>query len=145
MSKKRVRKVGKSKRKDDDGDPSASRNKPLFRAACVIVARKYCDWFTFWHGCRYKPCGSARRCVGDAGTCLNKHWYSLSYQVRLAAHGRMQAEALPNADRWLRLAHRYPPDTLRVLLPNDRLKAKVPRQTGKQAEAQASVISDAGS
>ena len=39
-------------------------------AACAIVARKYCDMFAFWRDCRYKPCRSARRCVGDQGFCL---------------------------------------------------------------------------
>ena len=69
----------------------------------------------------------------------------MSYKVRLDAHGRMEADAPPNSDRWLRLAHRYPADTLCALLPSDRYKAKVPRQTGKQTEAQANVNKDAGS
>ena len=140
MSKKRVSKTTKRKRKAEDNDPASPRNRPLFNAACAIVARKYCDWFGFWRDCRYKPCRSARRCIGDEGTCLKKHWYSLTYQVRLAAHERMQAEAPPHGDRWLRLAHRYPPDSICGFLPNDRLKAKVRRQ----AEAQTSVNDDAG-
>jgi hypothetical protein len=135
MSKKRVRKVTSRKTSAEDKDPTTPRNRAPFRAACAIVTRKYCDWFSFWRNCRYKPCSSARRCVGDEHACLKKHWYSLPYNVRLDAHGRMEAEALPNADRWLRLAHRYPPDTLCRLFPSDRYKA--PRQTGKQTEAQA--------
>src|SRR5579872_5690159 len=136
MTKRRVSKATGSKRKAEDGDPTSRRNRPLFRAACAVVAGKYCDWFDFWRDCRYKPCRSARRCVGDGGTCLNKHWYSLPYQVRLDAHVRMQAEGPPNVDRWLRLAHRYPPDALWLNRPSDRIKAKTPEQppkpTGKQ-------------
>jgi hypothetical protein len=145
MSKKRPSRATKTKRKAEDNDPTSPGNKLPFRAACVIVARKYCDTFGFWRDCRYKPCRSARRRIGDVGTCLNKRWYSLSYAVRLAAHGQMQAEVPPKADRWLRLAHRYPPDTLCVLLSSDRLKAKVPRRTGMQTGTQAEVKNDVGS
>jgi hypothetical protein len=76
-------------------------------AACAIVARKYCDMFVFWRDCRYKPCRSARRCSGDQGACLQNRWYSVPYDVGVAAQFRMTAETPPNADSFMRLVHNY--------------------------------------
>jgi hypothetical protein len=59
-------------------------------AACAIVARKYCDMFEFWRGCRYKPCRSARRCRGNQGVCLESRWDSVPYEAGIAAQIHME-------------------------------------------------------
>jgi hypothetical protein len=81
-------------------------------AACAIVARKYCDMFEFWRGCRYKPCRSARRCRGNQGVCLESRWDSVPYEAGIAAQIHMAAETASNADRFTRQAHNYPPCSL---------------------------------
>ena len=81
-------------------------------AACAIVARKYCDMFEFWRGCRYKPCRSARRCRGNQGVCLESRWDSVPYEAGIAAQIHMAAETPSNADRFTRQAHNYPPCSL---------------------------------
>ena len=81
-------------------------------AACAIVARKYCDMFEFWRACSYKPCRSARRCRGNQGNCLESRWDSVPYEAGIAAQIRMAAETPPNADRFTRQAHNYPPCSL---------------------------------
>ncbi len=83
-----------------------------FDAACAIVARKYCDMFEFWRDCRYKPCRSARRCVGTAGFCLQSRCWDISYDAGVAAHLRMIAELPPGADSYLVTAHHRPPTSL---------------------------------
>src|ERR1700749_2751304 len=126
MSKKRVSKVTKSNRKAENNDPLSPRNEPLFRAACAIVARKYCDWFAFWRDCRYKPCRSARRCIGDESVCL-KRLSSVPYEARVVAQRRIPAEVPPKADRWLRLAHRWAPECLLLPKPERPRKAEANR------------------
>ena len=96
-----------SKSKDDDLSPKEWQAR--YDAACTIVARKYCDIFKFWRDCRYKPCRSARRCVGDARDCLDQRWFGVPYDVSIAARERMSAETPPNADRFVRTAYHQPP------------------------------------
>jgi hypothetical protein len=93
--------------------------------ACAIVARKYCDMFEFWRGCRYKPCRSARRCSGNQGVCLESRWYSVPYEAGIAAQIRMAAETPPNADRFTRAAHNYSPCSL--CLHNPKIRGAAPR------------------
>ncbi len=69
-------------------------------AAWAVVARKYCDKFEFWRDCRYKPCRSARRCVGDQGACLESRCWSIPYDVGVAAHNRMAAQIPPKRRRF---------------------------------------------
>ncbi|MGA7789560.1 MAG: hypothetical protein WCA56_15510 [Xanthobacteraceae bacterium] len=78
-------------------------------AACAVVARKYCDLFEFWRDCRYRPCRAARRCSGDQGFCLQSRCPSIPYDAGNAAHMRMIAETPANADKFIRMAHYYPP------------------------------------
>jgi hypothetical protein len=103
MSRKPARKV--SKRKDTDDDLTPKEWQARHDAACAIVARKYCDIFEFWRDCRYKPCRSARRCIGDARHCLDQRWASVPYDLGITADRRMSAETPPNADRFLWGAH----------------------------------------
>ncbi len=116
------------KRKADDRNIVSSKNLPHFRAACVIVARKYCDMFAFWRACRYKPCRSARRCIGDQSYCLEKRWSGLPYEVQRDAEMRMPTEAPPNADWLLRAAYHYDLHNLCGFVPSDRAKAEAKRR-----------------
>jgi hypothetical protein len=107
-------------------------------AAYAIVARKYCDMFAFWRDCRYKPCRSARRCVGDQGFCLQSRWQSVPYDVGLAAQYRMLAETPPNADRFLRSAHNYAHHSLCLHDPkNQKTRARRDAKAQTQPEAKA--------
>jgi hypothetical protein len=84
-------------------------------AARAIVARKYCDLFGFWRECRYKPCRSARRCIGDVGYCLQSRVYDVPYDIYVAAQHKMAAEAPAYADRFLNGAHFSAPSSLCLL------------------------------
>jgi hypothetical protein len=75
--------------------------------AGAVVARKYCDMFKFWRDCKYKPCRSARRYRGDQGACLEKHCWSVPYEVGRAAHKQMIADTPADADRFTCAAHYY--------------------------------------
>jgi hypothetical protein len=100
-------------------------------AAYAAVARQYCDWFALWRDCRYKLCRSARRCVGDEGTCLKKRWTNVPYEVSRAAELRMFAETPPDADRFVRLARHQGPHSLLLHNPSGRAK------TGTRPQAEA--------
>jgi hypothetical protein len=104
-------------------------------AACIIVARKYCDMFGFWRDCRYKPCRSARRCRGDQGACLASRWASVPYKAGVAADIRMRAETPPNADRFTRAAHYLTPDSGCLHIPNKQ-KARAKSQANSQAKTE---------
>jgi hypothetical protein len=78
-------------------------------AACAVSAFRR---FAFWRDRRYKPCRSARRCVGDQGFCLQSRCWDIPYDVGLAAHNRMIAELPPDADSFLLTAHYRPPTSL---------------------------------
>jgi len=103
MSKSRVSRSTTRKGSDDDLTPQEWQAR--HDAACMIVAQKYCHMFAFWRDCRYRPCRSAQRCVGDARHCLDQRWPGVPYDVSVDAHARMSAEAPPNADRFLWGAH----------------------------------------
>ncbi len=45
--------------------------------------------------------------VCHQGACLESRYYSVPYDVRIAAHNRMLAATPPNADRFTRAAHGY--------------------------------------
>ncbi|MGB6508452.1 MAG: hypothetical protein WBF07_10005 [Xanthobacteraceae bacterium] len=111
-----------------------------FDAACAIVARKYCGMFEFWRDCRYRPCRSARRCVGDERFCLESGCWDISYDAGLAAHLRMIAELPPDADGFFKTAHHQPP-TSRLLHgsrdPKLRAKARAKTVAHVKAIAQA--------
>jgi len=141
MSKKRVRRA--TERKAESTDPLTRKNNPLFRAACAIVARKYCDWFASWRDCRYKPCRGARRCLGDVGPCLKKCTDNASYETRVAARRRMPDDVPPNADRWLRLAHDWPPETLLLPKTNARTNGKTNEKTSSSGKLEAQNIAPA--
>jgi hypothetical protein len=132
MSKKPASK--RARRKDSDEKLAPKEWQARHDAACAIVARKYCDMFNFWRDCRYKPCRSARRCVGDQGACLQKRWTSVPYDVGHAAEMRMLAETPPNADRFTRLAHHYGHHSLCL---HDPKNQKTPHKS--QAETRAEV------
>jgi hypothetical protein len=117
----------RAKRKDSDEKLAPKEWQARHDAACTIVARKYCEMFKFWHDCRYKPCRSARRCVGDARDCLDQRWFSVPYDVSVAAHSQMSAETSPNAGPFLWGAHQRAPHS--VGKPNSELrKAKIKHQ-----------------
>jgi hypothetical protein len=106
-----------------------------FDTACAIVARKYCDMFAFWRDCRYKPCRSARRCVGDQGFCLQSRCWDIPYDEGVAAHDRMIAALPPDADSFQRMAYHRPPTSLCLHDPkNQKLRAKAKTETGPQAK-----------
>ncbi len=96
MSKKRA--IRRRKRTDEERDVFAPNIRPRFQAACAIVAKKYCDAFRFWRDCRYKPCRSARRCMGDLRSCLETRQRNVPDEERLAATLRIVAETPTNAD-----------------------------------------------
>jgi len=120
-----------SKSKDDKLSPKEWQAR--HDTACAIVTRKYCDMFRFWRDCRYKPCRSARRCVGDARDCLDRRWFSVPYEVGVAAHSQMSAETPPNAGRFLWGAHQRAPHS--VGKPNSKLRKAKTKHQGKH-EAQ---------
>src|SRR5579871_4084813 len=101
-------------------------------AACMIVARKYCDWFNFWHDCRYKPCRSARRCIGDARDCLDTRRVTIPYDADITAQRRMSAETPRTADRFLRNAYHQAPSSAGRRNPRLR-EARARKQAGREA------------
>ncbi len=116
--------------------PEAKEWQRRFDAACAIVARKYCDMFEFWRDCRYRPCRSARRCVGDQGFCLESRCWDISYDAGLAAHLRMIAALPPGADGFFQTAHHQPPNSLCLHgSKNPKLHAKARAKTVAHAEA----------
>jgi hypothetical protein len=134
MSKKRASKS--ARRKESDDKLSAKEWQARHDAACAIVALKYCDMFKFWRDCRYKPCRSARRCAGDARDCLDRRWFSVPYEVGVAAHSQMSAETPPNAGRFLWGAHQRAPHS--VGKPNPELrKAKAKHEADSRAKIEA--------
>ncbi len=66
----------------------------------------------------YKPCRSVGRCSGDQGACLERGWTTVPYDIGNQAHDRMIAETPADADRFTRGAHRYPPHSLCLHVPN---------------------------
>ncbi len=124
-----------------DDDLSPQEWQARHDTACAIVARKYCDLFGFWHDCRYKPCRSARRCVGDQGACLQSRCWNVPYDVRIAAQIRMDAEAPPNADRFTRGAHHYGPTSLCLHDPKNQ-KTRAKRSSKSQTKTQAKTVAN---
>lgn len=139
MNKRRVGERRKTRRKAEEFDVLSPAIRPRFQAACRIVVQKYCDAFQFWRDCRYKACRAARRCAGDQSYCLEMRLRSVPGEVRHAAASRMLDETPPHADRLLRLAHRYPLDSLCVHIPSPRTLAKT------QAAMTAGIKNDVGS
>ncbi len=116
--------------------PEAKEWQQRFDAACATVARKYCDMFEFWRDCSYRPCRSARRCVGDQGFCLQSRCWDISYDAGLVAHKRMIAELPPAADGFFLTAHHQPPTSLCLHgSKNPKLHAKAQAKTAAKAEA----------
>jgi hypothetical protein len=100
--------------------------------------------FKFWLDCRYKPCRSARRCVGDARDCLHQRQFSVPYDVSIAARERMSAETPPNADRFVRTAYHQPPHSAGK--PNSKLReARARHQAEREANNQAGTQTERGS
>jgi hypothetical protein len=107
-----------------------------FHAACATVARKYCDMFGFWRDCRYRPCRSARRCVGDQRFCLQSRCWDIPYDAGVAAHNRMIAELPPDADSFHVTAHYRPPTSLCLHgSKNPKLRAKAEAKIAAKAQA----------
>ena len=109
-----------------------------FDAACALVARKYCDMFEFWRDCRYKPCRSARRCVGDQGFCLQSRCWDIPYDAGVAAHLRMIAALPPGADSYMVTAHHRPPTSLCLHDPkNQKMRRKAEAKAATTAATKA--------
>jgi hypothetical protein len=132
MSKKPTRKRSKS----DNDDILLPKYKARRLAAFAAVARKYCDWFGFWRDCRYKPCRSARRCVGDQGTCLKNRWASVPYAISHEAEMRMLAEMPPDADRFMRLACYRGPYSLLLHNPAETAKTEALSDAEQEEKSQ---------
>jgi hypothetical protein len=65
---------------------------------------------------------------GDAAgikVCLESRWDGVPYETGIAAQIRMAAETPPNADRFTRQAHNYPPCSL--CLHNPKITSAPPR------------------
>jgi hypothetical protein len=125
----------RARRKSSDDKLSPKEWQARYDAAITIVARKYCDMFKFWRDCRYKPCRSARRCVGDARDCLHQRQFSVPYDVSIAARERMSADTPPNADRFVRTAYHQPPHSAGK--PNSKLReARAMHEAENQTKAQ---------
>ena len=105
-------------------------------AACAIVARKYCDMFKFWRDCRYKPCRSARRCIGNPNACLGSRWHTVPYDAGIAAHRRMAADTPSNANRFAFIAHHLAHD-LAYNRKNQNIRAKTKEKTKDKTPAHA--------
>jgi hypothetical protein len=67
---------------------------------------------SFGAGADISRAGAPGRCTGNQGVCLESCWYSVPYEAGIAAQIRMAAETPPNADRFTRQAHNYPPCSL---------------------------------
>jgi hypothetical protein len=57
-------------RKRSEPDPTSQKYRDRYFAAQELVVPAYCDFFSFWRSCRYRPCRRARGCRGDEIDCI---------------------------------------------------------------------------